>query len=303
MTTFVFLPDLYTNISLLEKGVISKDARMISRVLRSSHSTARRLTAALLRPVIEHCFPVDAAERAVLLAHIDRVPAPAAVAVVAVADEVMVDAAAVSSSSSSSSSAASASEGSESSSSAAAAAVVKPKKAPLAPKLSITPEVEAYLHLIVLTFLCAFGGDDAASLACSSELLARIQSFNRRTLDQISARAWAQYALLQERRGREALAALRPALLAAHRTACLRHDEPSQAVLINLILRNYLEFGLYAHADKFRLNAAFPENRSNYQHARYLYYTGRINVVQLDYSDAYTHLTEVCMTCATNDAL
>jgi len=41
------------------------------------------------------------------------------------------------------------------------------------------------------------------------------------------------------------------------------------------------------------LNSSFPENHSNYQYARFLYYMGRINVVQLNYSDAFDHLSQV----------
>ena len=46
-------------------------------------------------------------------------------------------------------------------------------------------------------------------------------------------------------------------------------------------------------ADNFRLKSLFPENRSNYQYARYLFYVGQINVVQLDYSTAFANLSQV----------
>jgi hypothetical protein len=59
-------------------------------------------------------------------------------------------------------------------------------------------------------------------------------------MDQFSARAWSHFALLVETQHPNSLAPMRIQLMAAHRTACLRHDEPSQAVLINLILRNFL---------------------------------------------------------------
>jgi 26S proteasome regulatory subunit N3 len=65
-------------------------------------------------------------------------------------------------------------------------------------------------------------------------------------------------------------------------------------VLSNNILRNYLHFNLFDQADKFRRNSTFPEAKSTTQHARYLYYIGRIAALHLHYSDAYTHLTAVC---------
>jgi 26S proteasome regulatory subunit N3 len=41
------------------------------------------------------------------------------------------------------------------------------------------------------------------------------------------------------------LEALRPQLVAAHRTASLRHDEYGQAVTLNLLLRNFVQHHLY----------------------------------------------------------
>lgn len=40
------------------------------------------------------------------------------------------------------------------------------------------------------------------------------------------------------------------------------------------------------------VKTTFPENVSNNQFARYLYYQGRINAVQLEYSEAQTALIQ-----------
>ena len=79
-----------------------------------------------------------------------------------------------------------------------------------------------------------------------------------------------------------------------YRTASLRHDTITQATVLNLLLRNYLEYNLYDQANKFisNINEFRDVAASSNQHARYLYYTGRIKAVQLDYSDAYTHLSQ-----------
>lgn len=58
------------------------------------------------------------------------------------------------------------------------------------------------------------------------------------------------------------------------RTATLRHDADGQATLLNLLLRNYLRYSLYEQAEKLASKAAFPEQASNGEWARYLYYTG-----------------------------
>ena len=58
------------------------------------------------------------------------------------------------------------------------------------------------------------------------------------------------------------------------RTATLRHDADGQATLLNLLLRNYLQFNLYDQAEKLVSKSVFPELANNNEWARYLYYTG-----------------------------
>ncbi len=63
-----------------------------------------------------------------------------------------------------------------------------------------------------------------------------------------------------------------------------------QAVLLNLLLRNYLHFNLIDQARLLSSRTTFPENASNNQFCRFLYYMGRIQVLQLEYADAYKRL-------------
>jgi tetratricopeptide (TPR) repeat protein len=88
----------------------------------------------------------------------------------------------------------------------------------------------------------------------------------------------------------------------ALRTATLRHDDDGQAGLICLLLRNYLDANLYEQAAKLIARAAFPENASNNDWARYLYYLGRISAVQLQYADAHTHLEQALRKAPQNSA-
>ena len=68
----------------------------------------------------------------------------------------------------------------------------------------------------------------------------------------------------------------------------LLHDVTGQATLLNLLLRNYLKNNLYEQADALLSKATFPETEvSNNQHARYLYYCGRVKAVQLNYTESY----------------
>lgn len=80
--------------------------------------------------------------------------------------------------------------------------------------------------------------------------------------------------------------------LAAQRTAALRHDDSAQAALLNCLLRSYVSNNLYDQAAKLVSKTTFPTSASNAQLSRYHYYLGRIRAVQLDYSEAHTHLQQ-----------
>merc|ERR1719476_1313280 len=127
-------------------------------------------------------------------------------------------------------------------------------------------------------------------MACASSFLPWLKGFNRRTLDVFGARAYFYLSLAYQREGR--LAEIRPELLGAYRTACLRHDVMGQATLLNLLLRNYLAYNLYEQALKFVTKTSFPESRPNSQYARYLLYIGQIKAVQLEYSDSHAKLLQ-----------
>ncbi|KAJ3107077.1 26S proteasome non-ATPase regulatory subunit [Physocladia obscura] len=161
---------------------------------------------------------------------------------------------------------------------------------------SAAPEVEIYLGFLILVFLHDSGAN-AEGLALSSELVDYIQQLNRRTLDQLAAKIYFYYERFFELANR--LTDIRPKLLAAQRTASLRHDDETQAVLLNLLLRNYIHFNLYDQADKLVSKTAFPENAGNSQSARYFYYLGerqkeesRIKAIQLDYTASHRDLIQ-----------
>lgn len=167
------------------------------------------------------------------------------------------------------------------------------------PSFTSTPEVMAYLHLLaVLMLLDVKQLEQTESLA--DALISTLSGYNRRTMDELNARAYFYYARAVELSGR--FASIRAKLLAAYRTATLHHDASTQAVLLNLMLRNYISFNLYDQADKLLLRTKFPETRSNNQLARYMYYTGRIKAVQLDYSDALWNLQQALRKAPQNTA-
>lgn len=155
------------------------------------------------------------------------------------------------------------------------------------PVTSLLPEVEIYLLTLLVTTLLRYKLDQEAAYA-STFLIERLRTFNRRSLDPLASKAFFYFSLSYERIGR--LEQIRPTLLQLYRTSCVRHDVIGQAVLLNLLLSNYLDYNLYDQAHTLSLRASFPENASNNQFCRYLHSMGRILATQLEYSEAYQRL-------------
>ncbi|KAF9580855.1 26S proteasome non-ATPase regulatory subunit [Lunasporangiospora selenospora] len=152
-----------------------------------------------------------------------------------------------------------------------------------------TPEVDVYLHLLVMIYLLDQGQLEKG-IALSSATVKTVQELNRRSLDQLAAKVYFYYARFYELSGR--LAEIRPVLLNAQRTATLRRDDDTQSTLINLLLRNYFHYNLYDQADKLVSKTTFPENATNNQLARYMYYLGRIKAIQLEYTESHQSLMQ-----------
>ncbi|GAA5801151.1 proteasome regulatory subunit C-terminal-domain-containing protein [Helicostylum pulchrum] len=156
-------------------------------------------------------------------------------------------------------------------------------------KGSVLPEVDIYLHLNVMIYLLD-KNEIEKGLELAKITVDRMTTMNRRTMDQIAARVYFYHGRFYELSNK--LAEIRPIQLAAHRTATLRHDDETQATLLNLLLRNYFFHNLYDQADKLVSKSTFPEKAGNNQAARYAYYLGRIKALQLDYTSAHTYLTQ-----------
>jgi len=159
------------------------------------------------------------------------------------------------------------------------------------------PEFEAYALLLVLIRLIDKKQREKEAV---NLLVPWLKTFNRRTLDFFNTRAYFYMSMAYERSGE--LEQIRAELLAAYRTACLRHDVMGQATLMNLVLRNYLAYNLYEQALKFVKKTEFPESRPNSQYARYLFYIGQIKAVQLEYSDSHSKLMQAIRKAPTNSA-
>ncbi|KAI0035430.1 PCI domain-containing protein [Vararia minispora EC-137] len=152
------------------------------------------------------------------------------------------------------------------------------------------PEVEVYLRLLILHHLLTSQNNYTRAKELAQETISNIQRLNRRSMDPIAAKVWYAVERTYELSGE--LAEARPMFLAAQRTASLRHDDETQASLINRLLRSYIQYNLYDQADKLVSKTNFPASASNSQYARYHYYIGRIKAVKLDYTVAHTNLQQ-----------
>eukprot|EP01116_Phalansterium_solitarium_P020535 TRINITY_DN6099_c0_g1_i1.p1 TRINITY_DN6099_c0_g1~~TRINITY_DN6099_c0_g1_i1.p1 ORF type:complete len:494 (+),score=172.43 TRINITY_DN6099_c0_g1_i1:137-1618(+) len=152
----------------------------------------------------------------------------------------------------------------------------------------VIPEVDVFVSLLVIVFAIDSKRYGQA-VAASSALVERLGGVARRTLDSLAAKAYFYYARSFELSGR--LSETRSTLLAAQRTASLRHMDESHATLLNLIVRSLLAERQYDAAERLLAKTHFNEAAtSSQQHARYLYYRGRISAIQLDYTVAHQNL-------------
>ncbi|GAW82188.1 26S proteasome regulatory subunit RPN3 [Plasmodium gonderi] len=152
------------------------------------------------------------------------------------------------------------------------------------------PEIEVFFYIMILLYLLdAKCYEEAMQL--STVIVDRITKVNRRSLDYMNAKIYFYFSWVHELGGK--LSQVRQRLLNIYRNACLHRDIMTQTVVLNLILRDYIKHNLYDLAVKFVSKTSFPENSSsNAQHARYLFYIGKILAIQLDYSEAHSKITQ-----------
>lgn len=262
----MIIADLKKNITLLEKIVATKDTRLSSRVLRTISSTRRQATASILRELITQTLKHedDAKLKDELVGYLNKA------------------------------------EPEKQGEHATSAMEISGGADAAAKKKGVLPEVETYLRLLVTIYLIDKKHYDLA-IASSNSMVNRLQDLNRRTLNALAAKAYFYYARCYEltKRSEE----VRGNLFAFYRTASLKHNDEAQATLLNLLLRNYLEYNLYDQADKLVSKVVFREDStSSNQYARYLYYQGKIRSVQLDYTEAYKCLLGAIRKAPTNGA-
>ncbi|CAG7948889.1 unnamed protein product [Penicillium nalgiovense] len=250
------IQDIKSNFILLERAVAHFDPRFTLRVLRSISSMRKHLTPEVLAEVIVETYSASSSTASFLLEALGQTNAfenaPAN-------SQMEVDS----------------------------------DKKPI-PKEALA-EVDAYLSILVQIYL--FDQREIQKGAqFSTSLIERLRALNRRTLDSLAARVYFYYSLFFEQLAplppspAAAVTTIRQPLLAALRTAVLRKDVDTQATVMTLLLRNYLSTSHISQADLLISHNPFPVAASNNQIARYMFYLGRIRAIQLQYTEAHSHL-------------
>ncbi|CAI5734872.1 unnamed protein product [Peronospora destructor] len=273
--------ELKRTITLLETVVKTNAKEKIPRILRTTSKLRKTLSVGQLQQAVEQLLPAQNASKHVLLTLLAKIETKAQVdAAKARAtkdqDVKMMDA------------------------SLEVVETTTATPAPIVLPMMDLIEVEIYLFIYVLAALVKYKLAQEALLTVD-EVVSRCQQFNRRTLDLFQAKVFTYYSDIHGQFGHD-LPAIRTTLLRAHRTSCLRYDEVGQATTINLLLRNYLQDNLYEQAYKFVSKTTFPETVSNNQFVRYLYYVGKIQAVQLEYTESYTKLMQSIRKAPANTA-
>ena len=259
--------DIKANFALLERAVAQFDARFTLRVLRSISSIRKHLSQDLLAQVITETYTSTSSVAKTLLAALGKEDAsfesPEA------PSDMDID----------------------------TQAKDKPQstgKTTTTPK-DVLPEVDTYLSILVQIHLYDTKATEFGA-KFSSNLVERLRTLNRRTLDALSARVYYYYSLFFEQLAplppspMASVVSIRPHLLAALRTSVLRKDQDTRATVTTLLLRNYLSTSHITQADLLISHSEFPATASNNQIARYLFYLGRIRAIQLSYTEAHGHL-------------
>lgn len=177
----------------------------------------------------------------------------------------------------------------------------------LTPNAPAQPAVDLFLRLLLLLFavdqrLLPFALQQSQSLYDDVLCL----SSASRCVDLLTSRIFHLHAYCHE--WNHSLPTMLESQLRAYRTCVLQHNVTGQATLTNCILRNHILQHQYTQADTFRLKAVFPGQAdgegeeaqtsssaadlvSSGDAARYAYYSGRLESIQLLYSDAFAHLS------------
>ena len=149
------------------------------------------------------------------------------------------------------------------------------------------PEIVGFIFLILVSKLIDKKYYEEAFKALDF-LILYFKKNQSLTIQFLQSRAFYFLSLVSERLGK--METLIKEYFSAYRSACIQMDEVTQVTLINCIIRYYLNNNAVEQARSFLSKIKYQENISTNEDSRYFYYVGRIEAIQMNYSDAYKHL-------------
>ena len=155
-------------------------------------------------------------------------------------------------------------------------------------KFRLNNEVYGFIFLIVLTKLIDFKKYEE-SLDAVNNLINLFKQNESLTINTLKAKAYYYLCLITEKLNKQD--EIINELQQVYRRACIELDSISQVTLINCIIRYYLNNKNIEMARSFISKTKFIENVSTNEDARYLFYIGKIEAIQMNYSDSYRHLS------------
>lgn len=173
------------------------------------------------------------------------------------------------------------------------------------PSEGCVAEVEIYFSNLVASALLKYNlNAEASTLTTFVVDWLQKRKHGERTMDRLHARAFSLFSRACESRFVMQLNVVQQTLLREYRTACLQHNEIGQVTLLNLLLRCYINQSQFTRASKLVAKTNPPDSStSNNQMVRYLYYVGRIEAIQLRYTESVAHLAQALRKCPANNGV
>ncbi|CCH61825.1 hypothetical protein TBLA_0F02860 [Henningerozyma blattae CBS 6284] len=159
--------------------------------------------------------------------------------------------------------------------------------------IEVSSEINSFIHLLVQVYLLDSKKFETLSKFNKNDVLPNVLNFyNQRSLDLINAKLWFYIVICDESIPKQFNDnSISFSMTKYLKTASLKHDNETRAMLINLILRNYLKSGEVESAADFVSKVDYPTNDvSSPLEARYYFYLSKIYAIQLDYSSANEYI-------------
>ena len=155
--------------------------------------------------------------------------------------------------------------------------------------MDVSAEINSFMHLLVQLYLLDSQQVDSLVSFNTQVVIPKVLNFyDNRTLDLINAKLWFYVSRAHELRGNIFDTTIRSEMVKFLKTAALKHDNETRAMLITFILRSFLQTGEVDTAADFISKVEFPRSNdvSSPLEARYYFYLSKISAIQLDYSTA-----------------